>query len=169
MSGEDKEFEGKAEPLKGTQIGILHQEPQLDPEKTVRETVEEAFAPIKQLVDEFNTVSASMAEPLSDEEMEKAMEKMGRLQDQIDAVDGWELDRQVEVAMDALVLPPDDQKIATLSGGEKRRVALCRLLLNKPDIILLDEPTNHLDPVPVGGIRRCPVEMDRADPFGSSC
>ena len=99
----------------------------------------------KKLIEEFNEVSAKMAEPMSDDEMEKAMEKMGRLQDQIDAVDGWELDRQVEVAMDALVLPEDDQKADTLSGGESRRVALCKLLLQKPDMLLLDEPTNHLD------------------------
>jgi len=145
MSGEDQEYEGTAKPLKGIKVGILHQEPQLDPDKTVREVVEEAFEPIKKLIDEFNEVSASMAEALPEEEMERAMERMGKLQDQIDAVEGWELDRQIEVAMDALVLPPDDQKTGTLSGGEKRRVALCRLLLEKPDIILMDEPTNHLD------------------------
>ncbi|MGP0565975.1 MULTISPECIES: energy-dependent translational throttle protein EttA [unclassified Nitrospina] len=145
MAGEDQEFEGKAQPLKGTKVGILHQEPQLDPDKTVREVVEEAFEPIQKLINEFNEVSASMAEALPEEEMERAMERMGKLQDEIDAVDGWELDRQIEVAMDALVLPPDDQKTGTLSGGEKRRVALCRLLLLKPDIILMDEPTNHLD------------------------
>ncbi|MCF8721465.1 energy-dependent translational throttle protein EttA [Nitrospina gracilis] len=145
MAGEDQEFEGKAQPLKGTRVGILHQEPQLDPNKTVREVVEEAFEPIQKLINEFNEVSASMAEALPEEEMERAMERMGKLQDAIDAVDGWELDRQIEVAMDALVLPPDDQKTGTLSGGEKRRVALCRLLLLKPDIILMDEPTNHLD------------------------
>ncbi len=145
MAGEDQEFDGRAEPLKGTRIGYLHQEPRMDPEKTVRQVVEEAFGEIKQLIDDFNAVSARMAEPMSDEEMAEAMEKMGRLQDQIDAADGWELDRQIEVAMDALVLPPDDQKTASLSGGEARRVALCRLLLQKPDILLLDEPTNHLD------------------------
>ena len=145
LAGEDHEFEGRATPLKGTTIGFLPQEPALDNEKTVRENVEQAFADIKKMIEEFNEVSAKMAEPMSDEEMEKAMEKMGRLQDQIDASDGWELDRQVEVAMDALVLPADDQKAGTLSGGEARRVALCKLLLQKPDMILLDEPTNHLD------------------------
>ena len=145
MACEDREFDGQADPLKGTRIGFLPQEPRLDIEKTVRENVEDAFAEIKKLIDEFNEVSAKMAEPMGDGEMEKALEKMGRLQDQIDAVDGWELDRQVNVAMDALVLPPDDQKASTLSGGEARRVALCHLLLRKPDIILLDEPTNHLD------------------------
>ena len=145
MAGEDKEFEGRAAPLKGTTIGFLPQEPVLDDEKTVRENVEQAFGEIKAMIEEFNQVSAKMAEPMSDDEMEKALEKMGRLQDQIDAADGWELDRQVEVAMDALVLPADDQKAGTLSGGEARRVALCKLLLQKPDMILLDEPTNHLD------------------------
>ena len=145
MAGADQEFDGRAAPLKGTTIGFLPQEPALDNEKTVRENVEQAFADIKKMIEEFNEVSAKMAEPMSDEEMEKAMEKMGRLQDQIDASDGWELDRQVEVAMDALVLPADDQKAGTLSGGEARRVALCKLLLQKPDMLLLDEPTNHLD------------------------
>ena len=145
MAGEDSEFEGQAAPLKGSTIGFLPQEPVLDGDKTVRENVEQAFSDIKKLIEEFNEVSAKMAEPMSDDEMEKAMEKMGRLQDQIDAVDGWEIDRQVEVAMDALVLPEDDQKADTLSGGEARRVALCKLLLQKPDMLLLDEPTNHLD------------------------
>ena len=145
MAGEDQEFDGRAAPLKGTTIGFLPQEPVLDDEQTVRENVEQAFVAIKKMIGEFNEVSAKMAEPMSDDEMEKALEKMGKLQDQIDAVDGWELDRQVEVAMDALVLPADDQKAGTLSGGEARRVALCKLLLQKPDMILLDEPTNHLD------------------------
>ncbi|MEC7641344.1 MAG: energy-dependent translational throttle protein EttA [Nitrospinota bacterium] len=145
MAQQDDNFEGHAKPLKGTRIGFLPQEPHLEPGKTVREVVEEAFAGIKKSIEEFNAVSASMSEPLSDDEMQKAMDKMARLQDEIDAADGWELDRQVEVAMDALVLPPDDQEVSTLSGGEARRVALCRLLLKKPDIMLLDEPTNHLD------------------------
>ncbi|MFQ5450026.1 MAG: energy-dependent translational throttle protein EttA [Nitrospinaceae bacterium] len=145
MAGEDNEFDGQAKPLKDTTIGFLPQEPMLSPDKTVRENVEEAFLPVKTLLEQFNEVSARMAEPMPDDEMEKALEKLGRLQDRIDAVDGWELDRQVNVAMDALVLPPDDQKASTLSGGEARRVALCKLLLRKPDILLLDEPTNHLD------------------------
>lgn len=145
MALEDDNFDGKAAPLKGIKVGFLRQEPLLAPDKTVRENVEEAFAHIKQLIHDFNEVSAGMANPMSDAEMEKALEKMSRLQDSIDAVDGWELDRQINVAMDALVLPPDDQPASTLSGGEARRVALCKLLLQKPDILLLDEPTNHLD------------------------
>ena len=145
MAGEDHDFQGRATPLKGTTIGFLPQEPVLDNDQTVRENVEQAFGHIKKMIEEFNMISAKMAEPMSDDEMEKAMGKMGQLQDQIDAADGWELDRQVEVAMDALVLPADDQKAGTLSGGEARRVALCKLLLQKPDMILLDEPTNHLD------------------------
>ena len=145
MAGEDKEFEGQAQPLKGTRIGYLPQEPVLNREKSVRENVEEAFAEIQKLIQEFNDVSAKLAEPMDDDDMQKALDRMGRLQDEIDAVDGWELDRQVNVAMDALVLPADDQKADTLSGGEARRVALCKILLQKPDMILLDEPTNHLD------------------------
>ncbi|MBT5257788.1 MAG: ATP-binding cassette domain-containing protein, partial [Nitrospina sp.] len=109
MAGVDNEFNGQAEPLKGIRIGFISQEPHLDMSKSVRENVEEAFADTKKLLNEFNEVSAKMGEPLSDAEMEKALEKMGRLQDQIDSVDGWELDRQINVAMDALVLPPDEQ------------------------------------------------------------
>ena len=145
MAGEIKEFEGQAGALKGTKIGYLPQEPVLEQTKTVRENVEQAFSQIQNMIQEFNDISAKLAEPMDDDEMQKALDKMGRLQDDIDAVDGWELDRQVNVAMDALVLPPDDQKADTLSGGEARRVALCKLLLQKPDMILLDEPTNHLD------------------------
>ena len=145
MAQEDKEFEGTAKPLKGTKIGFLPQEPKLGSNITVRETVENAFKETKKLIEEYNNVSTSMSNQISDDEMLKAMEKMGKLQDAIDAVDGWQLDRQVNIAMDALVLPPDNQDVSTLSGGEARRVALCKILLEKPDILLLDEPTNHLD------------------------
>jgi len=145
MAGEDQDFDGRAAPKAGTRVGYLPQEPRLDAERTVRENVEEAFRHIQKKIEEFNEVSLQMAEPMDDDAMQKALDKMGRLQDEIDAVDGWELDRQVSVAMDALLLPPDDQKAGTLSGGEARRVALCRLLLQKPDMLLLDEPTNHLD------------------------
>ena len=145
MAGVETDFAGDAAPKKGVTVGYLPQEPRLTEGKNVRENVEEAFSEIKALIAEYEAISAKMAEPMSDDEMEKALERMGKLQDKIDAVNGWELDRQVSIAMDALVLPPDDQDIATLSGGEARRVALCKLLLQKPDILLLDEPTNHLD------------------------
>lgn len=145
MAGVETDFDGTASPKKGVTIGYLSQEPELTSGKNVRENVEEAFSKTRELIANYERLSAKMAEPMSDDEMEKSLERMGKLQDEIDAVNGWELDRQVNIAMDALVLPPDDQSVETLSGGEARRVALCKLLLKKPDILLLDEPTNHLD------------------------
>ncbi|MGK7344260.1 MAG: energy-dependent translational throttle protein EttA [Candidatus Nitrospinota bacterium M3_3B_026] len=145
MAGLDTDFTGTAAPKKGVTVGYLPQEPRLSGGRTVRENVEDAFSGIKKLIAEYEGLTEKMSAPMDDGEMEKALERMGRLQDEIDAVDGWELDRHVEVAMDALVLPPDDMDVSKLSGGEARRVALCRLLIQKPDILLLDEPTNHLD------------------------
>jgi len=158
MAGADHDFDGRAAPKAGARIGYLPQEPRLDAGRTVRENVEDAFSHIKEKIEAFNEVSMQMAEPMDDDAMQKALEKMGRLQDEIDAVDGWELDRQVSVAMDALLLPPDDQKAGTLSGGEARRVALCRLLLQKPDMLLLDEPTNHLDAETVAWLENALVD-----------
>ncbi len=146
MAGEDTEFEGEAQPDPSAKVGFLPQEPQLDPDLDVRGNVLEALKDVQDRVDRFNEISTAMADPdLDPDDMTRLMEEMGELQDAIDAVDGWELDRRLEVAMDALRCPPGDQDVSTLSGGETRRVALCRLLLEKPDLLLLDEPTNHLD------------------------
>ncbi|MBD3219662.1 energy-dependent translational throttle protein EttA [bacterium] len=146
MAGEDAEFEGEAQPDPSVKVGFLPQEPELDPDLDVRGNVLEALKDVQDKVDRFNEISTAMADPdLDPDDMTRLMEEMGELQDAIDAVDGWELDRRLEVAMDALRCPPGDQDVSTLSGGEKRRVALCRLLLEKPDLLLLDEPTNHLD------------------------
>ena len=154
MSGEDPNFLGEAKPAKGVRIGYLPQEPKLNPAKDVRGNVEEAVAETKALLDEFNKVSAQFAEPMSDEAMAALIEKQGRLQEKIDAVNAWDLDRQLEIAADALRLPPWEADVAKLSGGEKRRVALCRLLLSAPDMLLLDEPTNHLDAESVAWLER---------------
>ena len=145
MAGIDKEFDGHAEAEKGVRVGLVPQEPHLDPEKSVRQNVEEAFGEIKAMMADYDAVADSMAGELTDDEMDKAMARMGELQDAIDASEGWEIDRLIDIAADALVLPPDDMDVTKLSGGEARRVSLCRALLEKPDILLLDEPTNHLD------------------------
>src|SRR5271157_4119900 len=145
MSGADKEIEGEARPQAGIKVGYLPQEPLLDEIKTVREVVGEGVGDVQGLIDRFNAISDRFAEPLSDDEMNKLMEEQAKMQDRIDAVGGWELERKLEIAADALRLPPWDAVVGKLSGGEKRRVGLCRLLLSKPDMLLLDEPTNHLD------------------------
>ncbi len=145
MAGVDKEFVGEAWPAPGLKIGYLAQEPQLDPTKDVRGNVEEGVAEIRALLTRFEELSMRMGEELSDDEMQKALDQQAALQDQIDAVNGWELDHHLDMAMDALRLPPGDADVNVISGGERRRVALCRLLLSKPDMLLLDEPTNHLD------------------------
>jgi sulfate-transporting ATPase len=145
MAGRDKEFSGEAWPGENIRVGYLEQEPQLDPAKTVKENVMDGVRPVADMMDRFNAISALMADPPEDADFDALMTEMGELQEKIDAVDGWTLDNQLEIAMDALRCPPGDSPVANLSGGEKRRVALTRLLLEKPDILLLDEPTNHLD------------------------
>jgi energy-dependent translational throttle protein EttA len=145
MSGLDKDIEGEARAQAGIKVGYLPQEPVLDEAKTVREVVGEGVGDVQSLIDRFNAISDKFAEPLSDDEMNKLMEEQAKMQDKIDAVGGWELERKLEIAADSLRLPPWDAVVGKLSGGEKRRVALCRLLLSKPDMLLLDEPTNHLD------------------------
>jgi energy-dependent translational throttle protein EttA len=145
MSGVDKDIEGEARAQAGIKVGYLPQEPLLDETRTVREVVGEGVGDVQSLIDRFNAISDKFAEPLSDDEMNKLMEEQAKMQDKIDAVGGWELERKLEIAADSLRLPPWDAVVGKLSGGEKRRVALCRLLLSKPDMLLLDEPTNHLD------------------------
>jgi ATP-binding cassette ChvD family protein len=154
MAGVDTDFIGDARPLPGTKIGYLPQEPLLDPGKDVRGNVEDGVRALRQLLDDFNAIALRFAEPMSDAEMEKLLDKQGRLQDQIDHLGLWDLDHKLDLAMDALRLPPGDAPVATLSGGEKRRVALCRLLLEQPDMLLLDEPTNHLDAESVAWLER---------------
>ncbi len=145
MAGIDKEFTGEAYPAEGIRIGYLPQDPQLDPKKTVLENVEEGVAPLKALLARFDELGEKMGEALPDSEMDKVMAEYGKVQDAIEHANGWELDRTLETAMDALRCPPPDADVTKISGGEKRRVALCRLLLSRPDMLLLDEPTNHLD------------------------
>jgi ATP-binding cassette ChvD family protein len=154
MAGIDKEFDGEARPQPGINIGFLPQEPELDAEKDVRGNVEEGVADTKKLLDRFNEISAAFAEPMDDEQMNALLEEQGKLQDAIDAAGGWELDRKLDIAADALRLPPWDADVSKLSGGERRRVALCRLLLSEPDMLLLDEPTNHLDAESVAWLER---------------
>ncbi len=154
MAGVDKQFEGEARPQPGISIGYLPQEPEMDPNQTVREVVEEAVSHMKGLLKRFDEISMQFAEPMSDDDMNKLLEEQGELQQKIEAGNGWDLDRQLEVAADALRLPDFDEKVGVLSGGEQRRVALCRLLLSSPDMLLLDEPTNHLDAESVAWLER---------------
>ncbi len=154
MAGLDSEFTGDAKATPGVRVGFLPQEPQLDPAKTVLGNVEEGVAETRALLTEFEELAARFAEPMDDEQMQKLLDRQSAVQDRIDHANAWELDRQLEIAMDALRLPPPDAEVATLSGGERRRVALCRLLLQKPDLLLLDEPTNHLDAESVAWLER---------------
>src|SRR5213593_3535514 len=154
MAGEDHNILGEAFPADGVSVGFLPQEPRLDPGKTVLGNVEEAVADIKALLARYDEVNAKLGEDLSPDEMEKVLEEQSRIQDKIDASNAWDLDSRLELAMDALRLPPPDADVPTLSGGERRRVALCRLLLQSPDLLLLDEPTNHLDAESVAWLER---------------
>ncbi|HEY7037523.1 MAG TPA: energy-dependent translational throttle protein EttA [Methylomirabilota bacterium] len=154
MAGVDKEFLGEAWPADGVRVGFLPQEPRLDPAKDVRGNVEDGVSDVRTLLTRFDEINAKLGEPLDDEGMEKLLAEQSRVQDAIEAANGWDLDRTVEIAMDALRCPPGDADVATLSGGEVRRVALCRLLLQKPDLLLLDEPTNHLDAESVAWLER---------------
>ena len=154
MAGEDQQFVGEAWPAEGTSVGILHQEPRLDPHKTVLGNVEEGVAEIKALLTRYDEINAKFGEEMSPEEMEKILEEQAKVQDRIEAANAWDLDSRLELAMDALRLPPGDADVTKLSGGERRRVALCRLLLKSPDLLLLDEPTNHLDAESVAWLER---------------
>ena len=154
MAGQDREFSGEAWAAEGASVGYLSQEPVLDPDQDVFGNVSEGLAEAKALIERFEAVSARFAEELSEEEMNNLIAEQGELQEQIDRLDAWELDRTIEIAMDALRCPPGDTPVANLSGGERRRVALCRLLLQKPDLLLLDEPTNHLDAESVAWLQR---------------
>ncbi len=154
MAGIEKEYGGEAWAADGVRIGYLEQEPQLDPSKTVGENVELAFADLKAALDRFNAISMEFAEPMDDDKMNALLAEQAELQEKIDAEEGWELDRRVNIALDALRCPPAEAEVSSLSGGERRRVALCRLLLEKPDLLLLDEPTNHLDAESVAWLER---------------
>ncbi|HEX5098134.1 MAG TPA: energy-dependent translational throttle protein EttA [Polyangiaceae bacterium] len=154
MAGVDKDFLGEARAADGIRIGYFAQEPELGAADTVRESVDEAVSDIRGIVKEFEDLSMKLGEPMSDEEMTKLLEKQGALQDKIDAIDAWNLDSRVDIAMEALRVPPGEAKLKDLSGGERRRVALCRIVLSRPDMILLDEPTNHLDAESVAWLER---------------
>jgi energy-dependent translational throttle protein EttA len=159
MAGVDTDFLGEARPLPGTRIGYLPQEPHLDPSKDVRGNVMDGVREQQALLDQFNEISARFAEPMDDDEMARLLEKQGNLQERIDALGLWELDHKIDMAMDALRLPPADADVSKISGGERRRVALCRLLLEQPDMLLLDEPTNHLDAESVWWLERYLAEF----------
>src|SRR6185503_8758468 len=159
MAGVDKDFLGDARPLPGTRVGFLPQEPSLDPTKDVRGNVLEGVREQQALLDQFNQLSARFAEPMDDDEMNRLLEKQGNLQERIDALGLWELDHKIDLAMDALRLPPGEADVSKISGGERRRVALCRLLLEQPDMLLLDEPTNHLDAESVWWLERYLAEF----------
>jgi sulfate-transporting ATPase len=159
MAGVDKDFLGEARPLPGIKIGYLPQEPQLDPTKDVRGNVLEGVREQQALLDQYNEISAKFAEPMDDEQMNRLLEKQGTLQERIEALGLWELDHKIDLAMDALRLPPGEADVSKISGGEKRRVALCRLLLEQPDMLLLDEPTNHLDAESVWWLERYLAEF----------
>jgi sulfate-transporting ATPase len=159
MAGEDTDYLGDARPLPGTKVGYLPQEPRLDPSKDVRGNVEVAVAEQRELLDQFEQLSARFAEPMDDDEMNRLLEKQGNLQERIDALGLWELDHKIDLAMDALRLPPGEADVGKISGGERRRVALCQVLLAQPDMLLLDEPTNHLDAESVWWLERYLAEF----------
>ena len=154
MAGIEKEYGGEAWAAEGVRVGYLEQEPKLEDDKTVSENVMLAFSDLKAAIDRFNAISEEFGEPMDDDKMNTLLAEQAELQEKIDAEDGWELDRRVEIALDALRCPPPEANVASLSGGERRRVALCRLLLEKPDLLLLDEPTNHLDAESVSWLER---------------